>query len=92
MYTPRLARGQRAKRNQYWVERNKFDRVIRFPQGYHDLRAADRLAQTKIGQYSGYLPALEAAWRVGNTVVAKLLEDWKEYREHVPGGKLPEMR
>ena len=23
---------------QYWVERNKLDRVIRFPQGYHDLR------------------------------------------------------
>jgi len=23
---------------QYWVERNKLDRVIPFPQGYHDLR------------------------------------------------------
>src|SRR5947207_14449811 len=23
---------------QYWVERNKLDRVIKFPQGYHDLR------------------------------------------------------
>src|SRR5215470_20221844 len=23
---------------QYWVERSKLDRVISFPQGYHDLR------------------------------------------------------
>ena len=23
---------------QYWVERNKLDRVVSFPQGYHDLR------------------------------------------------------
>jgi purine nucleoside permease len=102
---------------QYWVERNKLDRVIRFPQGYQSLTflaragrvdvnrvmvlrtasdfdqprpgmsAAESLAQTKIGQYSGYLPALEAAWRVGNTVVAALLKNWKEYRERVPGGR-----
>ncbi len=31
--------------------------------------AAENLARTKLGQYSAYLPALEAAWRVGNTVV-----------------------
>src|ERR1019366_8531244 len=30
--------GDRPGELQYWVEREKLDRVIRFPQGYHDLR------------------------------------------------------
>jgi purine nucleoside permease len=51
------------------------------------MTAAESLAATKIGSYTGYLPALEAAWRVGNSVVAKLLEGWREYREQVPGGR-----
>src|SRR5580704_7558109 len=35
--------------------------------------AADSLAQNKIGHYTGYLPALEAAWRVGSVVVSSLV-------------------
>jgi len=46
---------------------------------------AESLAQTKIGKYTGYLPALEAAWRVGHTVVDKLVAGWAEYRDRVPG-------
>jgi purine nucleoside permease len=43
--------------------------------------AAESLAQNKIGQYTGYYPALEAAWRVGHVVVTKIVQDWKQYRD-----------
>ncbi|HEV3200446.1 MAG TPA: hypothetical protein VGZ73_21225 [Bryobacteraceae bacterium] len=48
--------------------------------------AAESLAETKIGHYSAYLPALEAAWRVGRVVVEELVADWGEYRDRAwPG-------
>ena len=43
--------------------------------------AAENLARTKLGKYSAYLPALEAAWRVGNTVVKELTGNWDKYRD-----------
>jgi len=43
--------------------------------------AAESLAQNKIGQYTGYYPALEAAWRVGHVVVLKLVQEWNQYRD-----------
>lgn len=46
--------------------------------------AAESLAGTKIGSYTGFTPALEAAWRVGHRVVANLLENWSRYRDEVP--------
>ncbi len=46
--------------------------------------AAENLARTKIGQYAAYLPALEAAWRVGNTVVEELVRNWAKYRDRTP--------
>ena len=47
--------------------------------------AAENLAQMKLGSYSAYLPALEAAWRVGNPVVEELVRGWATYRETPPG-------
>ncbi len=35
--------------------------------------AAESLAETKIGKYSAYYPALEAAYRVGHAVVDELI-------------------
>jgi purine nucleoside permease len=49
--------------------------------------AAENLARTALGNYSAYLPALEAAWRVGNTVVENLVSNWNKYREVTPAGK-----
>jgi purine nucleoside permease len=63
-----------------------------FDQPVPGMTAAESLAATKIGQYSGFLPALEAAWHVGNTVVAALLNNWKEYRDNAPGGRPPAVR
>jgi purine nucleoside permease len=56
-----------------------------FDQPVPGMTAAESLARNKIGSYTAFLPAIEAAWRVGNTVVAKLVENWKLYRDHIPG-------
>jgi purine nucleoside permease len=47
--------------------------------------AAESLAQNKIGRYTAYLPALEAAWRVGSVVVSSVVENWGVLRDHPPG-------
>ena len=51
------------------------------------MTAAEGLARNKIGQYAGYLPALEAAWRVGHPVVKNLTENWVKYRDQLPGSR-----
>jgi purine nucleoside permease len=51
------------------------------------MTAADNLARLKLGAYTAYLPSLEAAWRVGNTVVAELVRNWGKYRDATPAGK-----
>ena len=76
-----LARAGRVDLNRVLVLRTASD----YDQPRPGETAAESLARNKIGSYIGFLPALEAAWRVGNTVVAKLLSDWPRYRDHVPG-------
>jgi purine nucleoside permease len=50
--------------------------------------AAENLARLKLGKgYTAYLPALEAAWRVGNTVVDELVRNWPRYHENPPVGR-----
>ena len=47
--------------------------------------AAENLARLKLGKgYTAYLPSLEAAWRVGSTVVDELVRNWPKYRDAVP--------
>jgi purine nucleoside permease len=48
------------------------------------ITAAESLAETKILHYSAYLPALEAAYQVGNTVVSEIVANWDRYRDHIP--------
>jgi purine nucleoside permease len=48
------------------------------------LTAAESLAETKIGHYSAYLPALDTAYRVGHIVVDTLVAHWAEDRDHLP--------
>jgi purine nucleoside permease len=57
-----------------------------FDQQRPGISAAESLAETKIGHYSAYLPALEAAWRVGHVVVEELAAHWGEYRNRVWSG------
>jgi len=49
------------------------------------LTASESLAETKIGHYSAFLPALDTAYRVGHVVVDSLVEHWAEDRDRVPG-------
>jgi purine nucleoside permease len=78
-----LARAGRVDLNRVMVLRTASD----FDQQRPGMTAAESLAQNKIGKYTGYLPALEAAWRVGNAVVTELVKDWGRYRDRVPGEK-----
>jgi purine nucleoside permease len=49
------------------------------------LSAAESIAQTKLGHYSAFLPALDAAYRVGHVVVDSIVEHWAEDRDRPPG-------
>ena len=77
-----LAKARRADINRVLVLRTASD----FDQPRPGMTPAQSLALTKIGKYTGYLPALEAAWRVGNTVVSNLVANWNQYRDRIPGG------
>jgi purine nucleoside permease len=63
--------------------------VLRTGSNYDQQRpgisAAESLAETKIGQYSAYVPALESAWRVGRVVVEEIVRGWERYRDHTAG-------
>jgi purine nucleoside permease len=55
-----------------------------FDQQRDGITAPESLAETKIGSYAAYLPALEAAWRVGHVVVRELAGKWNQYAEKIP--------
>jgi purine nucleoside permease len=55
--------------------------VSNYDQQPHNLDAAQSLARQRVGNYSAYLPALEAAYKVGHTVVNELLTNWTKYAE-----------
>jgi purine nucleoside permease len=42
------------------------------------MTASESLAHQRIGTYSAYLPSLEAAYRVGHTVVDALMRRWPD--------------
>jgi purine nucleoside permease len=44
------------------------------------MTAAQNLARNTGRQYAAYLPALESAWRVGNTVVREITSHWNKYK------------
>ena len=50
------------------------------------LTAAESLAANAVHTYSAYMPALEAAYRVGNAVVSEIVTHWERYQEQTPGG------
>ena len=56
-----------------------------FDQQRVGLTAAESLAETKVSKYSAYLPALDDAYRVGHVVVDRIVADWTETRERIPG-------
>ncbi len=59
--------------------------VSNFDQPPTGLSAAESLAANAVRRYSAYLPALESAYRVGNTVVSEIVTHWNHYQDQVPG-------
>ena len=55
-----------------------------FDQQRDGISAAESLAETKIGSYVAYLPAVDAAHRVASVVVRQLLRGWTQYRDELP--------
>ncbi|WP_260703917.1 purine nucleoside permease [Edaphobacter flagellatus] len=62
--------------------------VLRTASNYDQQRpgktAAESLAETKIRQYSAYMPSLDAAYRVGHVVVDNLVTNWNKTRDSIP--------
>jgi purine nucleoside permease len=50
---------------------------------------AESLAGEKIETYSGYIPSLEAAHRVGSRVLHALVEGWHEFEHTAPSAPAP---
>jgi len=48
------------------------------------ISAAQSIAETKLGHYSAFLPALDTAYRVGHVVVDTLVAHWPDDRDHLP--------
>jgi purine nucleoside permease len=71
-----LAKAGRVDWNRIMVLRTASD----FDQPPPGRTAAENLARNTGRQYVGYLPALESAWRVGNTVVQEIATHWDKYR------------
>jgi purine nucleoside permease len=76
-----LARAGRVDVNRVMVLRA----VSNFDQQPRGLSAAESLAHQRFGAYAAHLPALEAAYRVGHTVVSELVNHWDRYEGTVPG-------
>jgi purine nucleoside permease len=58
--------------------------VSNFDRQPRGMTAAESLAKQRIGEYSGYLPSLEAAYTVGHVVVKELLSHWGKYADTIP--------
>jgi purine nucleoside permease len=78
-----LARAGKVDWNRILVLRT----VSNFDQQPNGFDAATSLASQRIGQYSGYLPSLEAAYSVGHVVVAELLANWPKHAAQPPAAK-----
>jgi len=71
-----LAKAGRVEWNRIMILRTASD----YDQPPPGVTPAENLARNAGRQYAGYLPALESAWRVGNTVVQEITTHWDKYR------------
>ncbi len=78
-----LARARRVDLGRVLVLRT----VSNFDQPPPGMTAAAGLARTNSGHYVGFGPAVEAAYRVANTVVEHLVGNWTKYRDATPAAR-----
>ncbi len=75
-----LSKAGRADFSRLMVLRTASNYVMQYP----GITAAQSLSGEKKGNYSAYLPALEAAYRVGSRVVNEIADHWNRYADHPP--------
>lgn len=75
-----LARGGRVDFNRVLVLRTASNYSMQPP----GISAGESLKAETLGEYSGYRPALEAAYRVGRRVVDELTRNWAIYVDAIP--------
>ncbi len=63
--------------------------VSNFDRQPRGMSAAESLGRQRIGAYAAYLPSLEAAYKVGHTVVNELLNHWPQYEHSIPAASAP---
>lgn len=80
-----LTRAGRADVRRTLVLRTASNYDMQWPGG----AAAESMNGEQLGIYTAYLPALEAAHRVGRRVVHALLENWEHYATTLPGSGAP---
>ena len=71
-----LAKAGRVDWNRILVLRTASD----YDQPPLGMTAAQNLARNSGRKYAGYIPALESAWRVANTVVQEITAHWDKYK------------
>jgi purine nucleoside permease len=64
--------------------------VSNYDQPPAGVTAAENLVANAEHRYSAFLPALEAAYRVGNVIVSEIVTNWARYRNRIPGSQLKE--
>jgi purine nucleoside permease len=75
-----LSKAKRVDLNRVLVLRTASD----FDQPVPGETAAHSLARNKLGKYTGFLPSIDAAWRVGRVPVAEIVKNWDQYRDQLP--------
>jgi purine nucleoside permease len=75
-----LANAGRVDLNRVMVLRT----VSNYDRQRRELTATESLADQGGRAYAAYLPSLEAAYRVGHTVVSELLAHWAQYERTSP--------
>lgn len=75
-----LTRAGRADVNRAMVLRTASNFDMQWP----GITAAVSLSGEKLGNYSAYIPSLEAAHAVGSKVVHALVANWAEYEQTIP--------
>ena len=75
-----LAQARRVDLNRVLVLRT----ASNYDQQRTGISAAQSVDEMKTMHYDAYLPAIEAAYRVGNVVVSKIVSNWDQYRDNIP--------
>lgn len=76
-----LAAAGKVDARRFLVLRTASNPSMQFP----GISAAQSLALVNDGDYAGFEPSLDSAYRVGSPVVNEIVRHWSRYRDELPG-------